>query len=205
MTPPTDERESRFEAAVAAIDAANADDPEVLVVDGVTRPKEQAHAEMVTEWVRRLDPGADEAQLLAARAHHLRRWVVPRSAYPDGRAGYLRWRTAQKRRHAEEVARILRGAGYDDEVVARVQAIVRKEGLAHDPAVQVHEDALCLVFVETQFDELIDRLGEEKAADVVGKTFAKMSPAGRAVVAELALSERERRVVEAALRPTGDG
>ena len=44
------------------------------------------------------DPAATEAQVLAARAHHLRRWVVPRTSYPEGRAGYLRWRTDQKRR-----------------------------------------------------------------------------------------------------------
>ena len=77
----------RFAAAIAAIDQANADDPNRLVVDGVARPKEQAHAEMMTAWVRRLDPDADEAQLLAARAHHLRRWTLPRTDYPDGRAG----------------------------------------------------------------------------------------------------------------------
>ena len=79
----------------------------MLVVDGVERPKEQAHAEMMTAWVLRLDPDADEAQLLAARAHHLRRWTLPRTDYPDGRAGYLRWRTALKAQHAEEVGEIL--------------------------------------------------------------------------------------------------
>ena len=98
----------------------------------------------------RLDPDVDEARLLAARAHHLRRWVVPRSTYPEGRAGYLRWRRDQKRRHAEEVGAILAEVGYPTEVVERVGAIVRKEGLGSDPAVQVHEDALCLVFLETQ-------------------------------------------------------
>ena len=65
----------RFARAVAAIDDANADDPNTITVDGVERPKELAHAEMMTDWVRRLDPDASNAQLLAARAHHLRRWV----------------------------------------------------------------------------------------------------------------------------------
>jgi uncharacterized protein DUF4202 len=168
----------RLAAALAAIDAANADDPNVIVVDGVERPKEQAHAEMMTAWVRRLDPDCSDEQLIAARAHHLRRWSVPRDAYPEGRAGYLRWRTALKQQHAEEVAAILRDVGYDDEAIARVQQIVRKQGIGRDPAVQVHEDALCLVFLETQFDELIERLGEDKTIDVLRKTAKKMSPAG---------------------------
>jgi hypothetical protein len=168
----------RLAAALAAIDAANADDPNRIVIDGAERPKEQAHAEMMTEWVRRLDPDCSEEQILAARAHHLRRWSVARSSYPEGRSGYLRWRTALKQQHADEVAAILRDVGYDEEAIERVQRIVRKQGLGRDPAVQVHEDALCLVFLETQFDELIERLGDDKTIDVLRKTAKKMSPAG---------------------------
>jgi hypothetical protein len=190
----------RFARAIAAIDAANADDPATIEVDGERRPKEQAHAEMMTEWVARLDPDADEAQLLAARAHHLRRWAIPRADHPDGRAGYLRWRTALKRRHAEDVAAILSAEGYDPATVARVQGIVRKEGLGRDAAVQTHEDALCLVFLQTQFDELIERLGHDKSVDVVAKTIAKMSDRGREVALGLPLSDEGAAVVAAALR-----
>jgi hypothetical protein len=193
--------EDRFVAAVAAIDAANADDPNVLVVDGQPRSKEQAHAEMMTAWLDRLAPDADDAQRLAARAHHLRRWSLPRDAYPDGRQGYLRWRTALKRQHADEVAGILAGVGYDGETIERVQAIVSKRGLGHDAAVQTHEDALCLVFLETQFEELIERLGDDKAVEVVRKTLAKMSDDGRARAASLTFSTRERAVLERALAP----
>jgi hypothetical protein len=185
--------------AVAAIDAANAEDPATIEIDGVARPKEQAHAEMMSEWVVRLDPGADEAQRIAARAHHLRRWAIPRAEYPDGRAGYLRWRTALKKRHAEDVAGILVGEGYDEATIARVQAIVRKDGLARDEDVQTHEDALCLVFLQTQFDELIERLGHDKSVDVVAKTLAKMSERGREVALGLPLSDAGMAVVGAAL------
>ncbi len=188
----------RYEAAVAAIDAANADDPHTLVIDGVAQPKELTHAAMAVAWVQRLDPAATEAQLLAARAHHLRRWVTPRSAYPEGRAGYLRWRFDAKRRHAAEVAEILGSVGYGDAEVARVQQIVRKEGVRHDPQVQTHEDALCLVFLETQFGDLIDRLGEAHAVDVVRKTVAKMSDAGIAAALQLSLSDAEASVLDAA-------
>jgi hypothetical protein len=178
----------RLATALAAIDAANAEDPFTIVVNGVERPKEQAHAEMMTAWVRRLDPECTEEQVLAARAHHLRRWSVPRESYPDGRAGYLRWRTALKKQHAEDVAGILRDAGYDDAAIERVQRIVRKQGLGDDPAVQTHEDALCLTFLETQFDELADKLGDDRTIDVLRKTAAKMSPAGLAAAQGLSYS-----------------
>jgi len=191
--------EGAFERAILAIDAANEGDPGTLMIDGVERPKELAHAEMMTAWVLQLDPDADEAQLLAARAHHLRRWVVPRSSYPEGRAGYLRWRTALKARHAEEVGQILGECGYDEMVVDRVQRTIRKEGLATDPAVQTHEDALCLTFLETQFGDLATQLGDDKTLDVVRKTWAKMSPRGREAALGLSLDPVEASLVERAL------
>jgi len=187
-----------FERAVAGIDDANADDPNTIVARGETRPKEQAHAELMTEWVRRLDPDATDAQLLAARAHHLRRWTVPRATFPEGRAGYLRWRTTLKKQHGEDVARILGDVGYDADSVARVVQIVRKENLRIDPAVQTHEDALCLVFLETQLTELIEQLGDEKAVDVVRKTVAKMSDRAISIAAGLPMTDGDRRVVERA-------
>jgi hypothetical protein len=189
----------RFSRAISAIDAANADDPHVIEVRGEVRPKEQAHAELMTEWLVRLDPDADDAQRLAARAHHLRRWTLPRSSYPEGRAGYLRWRTALKRQHAEEVGAILAEAGYDGATIDRVQRIIRKEGLGTDPAVQVHEDALCLVFLETQLAATADDLGAERMLEVVRKTAAKMSDRALALVAGLPMRPADRALVDRAL------
>jgi hypothetical protein len=185
--------------AIAAIDAANADDPFTLVMDGVERPKELLHAELMTEWVQRLDPAATPEQLIAARAHHLRRWALPREDYPEGRAGYLRWRTTLKRRHAEHVGAILAEVGYGPESIERVQRIIRKEGLGRDPQVQVHEDALCLVFLQTQLDDVAGQLGDEKSIDVLRKTARKMSEQGLAAAAGLSYSTTGRRLLEAAL------
>jgi hypothetical protein len=154
----------------------------------------------MTEWVHRLDPGASEAQLLAARASHLRRWTSPRSSHPDGRAGYLRWRAALKRQHAAEVAGILEAAGYDEATVERVQRIITKTGLGQDPEVQVHEDALCLVFLETQLADTAARLGDDHIVEVIRKTVAKMSPAGLAQVDGLPLADHDRDLVSRALR-----
>jgi hypothetical protein len=188
-----------FGQAILAIDEANADDPHSIEVRGEVRPKELAHADLMTEWVARLDPDATEAQLLAARAHHLRRWSLPRAEYPEGRAGYLRWRTALRKQHAADVARLLEGVGYDAETVERVRAIVNKEHLGTDPAVQTHEDALCLVFLETQLAETADRLGDDKIVEVIRKTVAKMSPQALALVDELPLRDGDRVLVGRAL------
>ena len=192
----------RFARAIAAIDAANAGDPFTIVVDGVERPKEQAHAEAMVTWVRRFDPAADEAQLLAARAHHLRRWDHPRDSEPEGRAGYLRWRAEAKRRHAALVGNILAGEGYDAATIERVQDLVAKKGLGRgdrpdvdgrpDPF-QVHEDALCLVFLTTQFDDLVAKLGDDRTVDVLARTLPKMGDRGRAAALALDLTDHQQR------------
>ena len=190
----------RFARAIAAIDAANAEDPETIEIDGEAKPKELTHSELLGGWVRRLDPAPSEALLLAARGHHIRRWTRPRSSYPAGRSGYLRWRRELQLFHAEEVGRILREAGYDEPALARVQQIVRKERLRSDPEVQTLEDGLNLVFLQTQFDELRERLADdEKLVAIVRRTWRKMSPRGREAALGLELSERGRAIVEQAL------
>lgn len=193
----------RLEQALAAIDAANADDPNTLEIGGVARPKELAHAELMTAWLERLVESPSDAQRLAARAHHLRRWVSPRDGYPEGRAGYLRWRKDQAQRQADEVAEILLGCGYDQATVDRVQQIVTKTGLRTDPEVQAHEDALCLVFLQTQLLDLAGQLGPEKAVEVLAKTLKKMTPRGRSEALELDLDPAGRAALEEALASVG--
>ncbi len=197
MTAATD----RYAAASAAIDAVNADDPTSVVVQGEEVPTALAQGRLAVRWVEVLDPAADDVRLLAARAHHLRRWASPRSEHPEGRAGYLRWRAAAKRRHAEEVGALLAGVGYGPDEIERVGSIIRKEGLGTDPAVQVHEDALCLVFLATQLDGLAADIGPERMIQVLQKTAAKMSPAGMARLPEVDLSVAGRELVAEALAP----
>lgn len=198
----TAESGERLAQAIAAIDAVNADDPFILTYEGREHPKELLHAQLMTAWVQRLDPDAGDAQVLAARAHHLRRWSSPRTGYPEGRAGYLRWRADLKKRHAAETADILLACGYDGEIIERVQFLIRKEDLRADPQVQTHEDALCLVFLQTQVDALAGQLGDDKAIDVLRKSLAKMSDTGIAAALALPLSPEAADLLARAQIPT---
>jgi hypothetical protein len=168
-------------------------------VRGALRPKELAHAELVCEWVARLVPDAGEALRLAARAHHLRRWAIPRKDYPEGRVGYLRWRRALQVFHAEEVARLLAGAGYGEDMIARVCDLVRKRGLGRDSEVQALEDALCLVFLETQLGDLRERFDRDKVIDILRKSLRKMSADGVACAAEISLEDADAALLARAI------
>lgn len=187
-----------FDRAIAAMDAANSADPNALVVGDQSGPKELVHAEMLTRWVRSLCAEPSEALLLAARGHHIERWRWPRSEYPEGRGGYLRWRADLHSRHAERAAEILRGVGYDEPTIERVSELIHKRGLGRDPDVQVLEDGLCLVFLKSQFDELAGRLPDGRMAGIIRKTWNKMSEAGRARALEV-VSPSQAATITAAL------
>ncbi len=189
----------RLHRALDAIDAANAEDPTVITVRDRTGPKEIVHAELVSAWVTRMVRDADEPLLLAARGHHFRRWTSPRSTYPAGRAGYLRWRKDLHGQHARELGALLEEVGYDAPTIARVQALVRKEGLGRDRDAQTLEDALCLGFLETQLDDVAARLDAETLQRVIMKTARKMSADGLALIAEGPLTPGSRRVLDEAL------
>ena len=146
-------------------------------------------------WVSHLDPSAGAEQLIAARAHHLRRWTRPRGDYPEGRAGYLRWRADAKSAHAGELAGILRGEGAPELSVDLAASLVRKDSLRTDPRAQTHEDAICLTFLEAQLDQTADRLGDDAIVGVLVKTMRKMSPAGLASARHLDLGTRSESLV----------
>lgn len=184
------ELSERSERVIRRIDEVNAEDPVLIEFRGEPRQKEPLHAELMTRWVLELDPDADDLALIAARAHHFRRWMSPRSDYPEGRAGYLRWRTAAQRRHSDDVATILADEGYTPEEIERVGSIIRKERRSSDPVVQTHEDARCLVFLQTQLEGVTAQLGDEHTVEVLARTIPKMSAAGLAAVGAIELGEQ---------------
>jgi hypothetical protein len=196
--------DDRFRRAVERFDAANGEDPNRELADGVERPKELVYARRMTARLDRFRPDAPEAVRLAARCQHIRRWTIPRTDYPAGREGYRRWRTDLARFHADTAAAILRDVGYGDEVVARVGSLLRKERLKADPEVQLLEDVICLVFVEHYLVGFAPKHDEETLVGVLRKTWRKMSEDGRRAALALDLPENVRSVVERAVAPPAE-
>ena len=96
---------------------------------------------------------------------------------------------------------ILTGEGYAEPTIARVQEIVRKWDLGRDAEVQALEDALCLVFLETQFHDLTRRLEPDKLLEVTRKTLRKMSSRAVELTAQLPLDPQDRAYIERAAHP----
>ena len=191
----------RFERAIERFDAANREDPNREVANGVAQPKELLYARRLTACVDRFRPDASEPVRLAARCQHIRRWTIPRTDYPEGRNGYRRWRTDLARFHASTAAAILREVGYDDATVARVESLLRKERLKMDPDVQLLEDVICLVFLEHYLPGFAPKHDDEKLLWVLRKTWRKMSDKGRRAALALDLPPDLRALVERAVTP----
>jgi hypothetical protein len=181
---------ARFQDAIVRIDAANAQDPR-----GVELP----YARRLSGWVERLAPDASEELRLAARAQHICRWMIPRESHPPGRIGYLKWREDLKHFHTQKAGEILREAGYDDAIIARAQDLIRKRNFPRVPDGRVLEDALCLVFLETQFAETAAKTGNEKMIGILQKAWRKMTPQAHQIAFTIPMTPECRALVEKAL------
>jgi hypothetical protein len=191
--------ESRFCKAIGRFDEENGRDPNSVFIDGVAHPHELLYAQRLTEWVLQLEPYASEPLRLAARSQHICRWLVPRNSYEMTRAGYLRWRSDLKQMHARKSAEILREVGYDEATIGRVTELNLKKGLGQDHDCQVLEDALCLVTLQYQLSDLMEKTDPEKMIGILRKTWKKMSEAGREQALALPFSEAQKELLQQAL------
>ena len=194
---------NRLENTLRRIDRENSHDPNIERVEGVDRPRELVYSCWLTEWVLRLCPDASEELRLAGRCQHLCRWMVPRDTFPMTRAGYLQWRAGLKKFHAQKAGDILLEAGYSDDTIARVQALVLKKNFPQDPESRVLEDALCLVFLEHQFADLASRTPDDKVINALQKAWNKMTPAAQAIATALPYTAREKALLDQALNKPG--
>lgn len=173
---------SRFDAAIAAFDAANAEDPNKEIVAGKALPKELVYAQRMSEMLDRFAPDAPESVRLAVRAQHIQRWKTPRNSYPMDRQGYLQWRTGLYKFHADTAARLMLEVGYDDETIERVRTAVGKKGLKVNAETQMLEDVTDLVFMEHYLEGFAAQhpdYDEARWMEIIRKTWKKMSDQGR--------------------------
>lgn len=179
----------RFASVIAAIDTANAADPNLVDDGGERAPAALLYGRRMSMQLLWFVPDASEHLRIAARGQHIERWRVPRADFPEGRAGYLAWRTEAARFHARRVGEIMSDYGYDAADCARVGQLLRKERLREDPEVQALEDVACLVFLRHYFADFARGRDPEQLRRIVARTARKMSPEARAAVAGLDLPQ----------------
>jgi hypothetical protein len=169
----------RFEKAISEFDLIHREDPVTAVRHGAKIPRALLYHERLSHWVDKLEPNASVPLQLAARCQHLRRWTIPRASYPEGLAGYRHWRSTLTDFHVQEASSILREVGYDDATIGRVQQFLTKKDLKRNAEVQLFEDAICLVFFETELTNFSGKHDKDRLIRILRKVWMKMSLNGR--------------------------
>lgn len=189
----------RFKWTVDAFNQANAQDPNTLLYKGESYPKEWFMAQALVFRTLEIEKKPSEALLLAAHSQHIKRWEIPRSSYPEGRKAYLEWRSRLKHFHAETSSEMMRKHGYDSELIDAVTLINLKEDIRSNPDCQTIEDALCLVFLEFQYEDIIKKYPASKVINILKKTAAKMSLRGLDYASQIPMSEQAKALLTQAL------
>lgn len=195
----------RFLRALERFDAANSEDPNRTLADGREQAKELLYGRRLSAMLERFAPEAPEALRLAVRCQHIQRWQIPRGTYPRTPLGYQQWRMHLMKFHAETAGGILREVGYDEAMIERVKSLLRKERLKRDPDCQALEDVVNLVFLESYLADFVAShpdYDEAKFADILKKTWKKMSPRGhQAALSAIKLPEQLLPVIRSAVLP----
>jgi hypothetical protein len=191
---------NKIEAAFDAFDSYNKMDPNVFTYEGTAYPQEYFLAIKLYDWVLKLDPLANEPLLLASRSQHIGRWESPRETYPMDREGYLKWRRDLSHFHADKATEILKRVGYDDTVIDRTRRIILKQKIKVDTDVQTMENALCLLFLEFQYEDFLHKHSAEKVINILKKSLLKMDAHGHQFALKLNYSELGLQYVGEALK-----
>lgn len=190
----------KFKKAIEAFDAYNARDPHTETINGNAHPKELLYAQRMTEKLTQYAPDADEIIQLAARCQHIGRWEIPREKYPQGKKGYLQWRSEEKMHHARIAHDILSNCGYDSNSIEEVKFLLLKKELFTNPRTQLLEDVVCLVFIEHYLEEFAGRHDDEKVIDILRKTIRKMTPKAIQAVSHIKVSDKMKTLIDAAAK-----
>ncbi len=190
---------NKIDVAIELFDAYNQQDPRNIVFDGNEFPYEYFYALQLYNWVRKLEPEAGDELLLASRSQHIGRWLIPRENYLADKIGYHKWRTDLAKFHAEKAAELMLKAELDEEKIKSVQRIILKKQLRSDHEVQVMENALCLVFLQFQYDDFLQKHDDETMVRILQKTWKKMTAPGREAALKLEFNGRGKELIEKAL------
>lgn len=195
----------RTEKAMELFDAYNKQDPNIITWDGIAYPAEYFYAMQLYGWVKKLEPQAGEDLLLASRCQHIGRWKIPRNQYPPGKAGYYNWRNDLAKFHADTAGGLLSEAGYQEKEINAVKHILLKENLRKDEVVQVMENALCLVFLQFQYEDFITKHDDQMVIRILQKTWRKMTGPGKEAALSLGFGEKGKALLMMALGDSATG
>ncbi len=190
---------TKFEKAIELIDNENSKDIRKESFDNKEYPKELLYSYRMTDKLLEFHPNASDELKLAARAQHINRWEIARNTYSMDRVGYLKWREALKKMHADITSNLLTEVGYGSDFIDRVVFLINKKLIKKDAGSQILEDVVCLVFLEYYFDAFSRKHDDTKLIDIIKKTWNKMSGKGQEAASKLYFSDKNTLLIKHAI------
>ncbi len=155
------------------------------VIAGSAVPEDPTHADNTLAWLLRLEPGADPALRLAALGHDIERALpdrLRREAYPD----FDRFKAAHARRGARVLAAILAECGLGPALREEAARLVRLHEVGGEPRADLLRDADSLSFFDVNLALYLRREGRTEALRRARWGLARLSPAARPWLDEIA-------------------
>lgn len=190
---------SRLTKVFTAIDEINSKDKNQTIVDGTSVPNELLYSRYMSACINQYWPQANELLQIAVRAQHIKRWHLKRTEFELGKAGYLKWRIAQGKFHAQLTKSLMLEHSYSEEEAETTANILRKEQLKSNDDTQTLEDVACLVFLQYYFNNFAAKHTEEKIIRIIQLTWRKMSDKGHEIALALSLPDHLAALVGKAL------
>ncbi len=184
-----------YNTIIASVDEVNSSDP---IIENNT-PAEVLYGQRMSEVLATFAPDADADVQIACRAQHIARFNHPRSAYPEGRVGYLQWRQELYAIHGAKTKELCLEAGASDGFAAQVEAIMVGKVKGESSESQTLEDVACLVFLQFYLGKFMGKHSEEKLLKIVQKTWAKMSGAAHDAAGAIPFTEAQQALLVKAL------
>ena len=190
---------SPLQSTLAAIDDINKQDPNQSKINQKTCPKELIYGQLMSQCLHTYWPEANVCLQVAVRGQHIKRWHIPRSEFPIGKVGYLKWRKTLGIFHAQTTKELMISSGFSEIDAEKTAAIIRKEKLKLNTDSQTLEDVACLVFLQYYFDPFAAKHDDQKIIRIIRLTWNKMSPQGHEIALTLTLPPHLAALVNKAL------
>lgn len=186
----------KFIRIIEEIDRVNKADPTIVSEGDDLYPAEYLYSLRMTKELQVFCPEASEQLQIACRAQHIARWKYPRTDYPEGRAGYLKWRSELYEIHAELTKDIILNITNDEDFANIVKTKMANKVREKSGPSQIIEDVACLVFLKYYFDSFIKKHEEDKLLNIIKKTWSKMSEEGHKAALKIDFTEEQKTLIE---------
>lgn len=180
-------QQKQYDEIILNIDSENCDDK-----------SEVLYSKRMLETLLDFDTQAEDDLKIACYGQHIKRFAYPRSDYPEGRAGYLKWRKELYTIHANLVEDCILKANGSKQFAESVKNIMINKVTGKGKS-QTFEDVACLVFLKYYFNDFAVKHEESKLVTIIQKTWNKMSDKAHEAALKLKFTDEQMALLKKAL------